>query len=806
MSTGPSPHYRRRRAGLGQPRPASRLGGGDANGNGGARLRRRRASLYRRGRGGARGPRLLRVTMIVAAVLLSLVAGTVGVAFAGYNIYRSQLPDAATIAADEPAQDSYVYDAKGELIYVFHDPDFRHTHVALADISRWARLAIVDVEDRHFFSEGSWDLPRLFAAGVNDITHSKGTQGASTITEQLAKISFFGSSTPRSLDYKIKEIVLGNEIASNFTKDQILEMYMNRVFFGNYSLGIETAARLYFWTDAARLDLAQSAMLAGLPQSPSYFNPLIHDKNVLVNPIAKFRQHIVLAAMETNGDITAQQARAAYAEKLTFHSWTESNPVFAPDFLGYVQSWLKDHYGSQYLKPGGWRIYTTLDPDKQALAESVVQKEIQKDGNAFNMHGAALVSLDPKTGELIDMVGSGDPASQHFGNTNLATADFTPGSTIKLFTYTAAIASGKFTMTTPILDAPYAFPIPNGPAYKPFDYDRNWHGVCELKACLGNSFNMPAVKTEVATGIPYIDSLELDAGITAFEGSCRNSQGREVSNMPTAYQYAATLGGLACGIPLDQLADGAAMIADMGLQHNVIPVVKIVDGTTDRTIFKYNPVAAEKRVVPDNVAYIMNEITSNDANRVREFGAHGLLTIPGRRVSAKTGTGEYFQDNLTVGWTPEFLTAVWVGNPYPFCSAAPAGASCGFLSGVRSGITGAAPIWHNFMVQALAGMPVDWYTRPADVVATGPTDNADFFLPGTENAYTGGCYYWGPAPDPENPCLYTGLEPPPWYVPPAPTPTPEPSPGVTPPPDCKHHRKTCPSPSPLPIPPGPTPG
>ncbi|MBV9524988.1 MAG: transglycosylase domain-containing protein, partial [Candidatus Dormibacteraeota bacterium] len=574
MSSGPDPFSRRRRAGLTVkrprqgadrpsngattpatngtrgttgtmlgPRPGSNGGGNghrpglpprNGRGPGGIPPRRRRAGLYRHGRRLPRHPRVLRGVIIAAVVFVALCATGAGIVFAGYNIYKAQLPDAATIAADEPALDSYVFDNTGRFIYVFHDSGIRHDHVALANVSRWVKLATIDVEDRHFYSEGSWDLPRLASVAINDFTHHA-QQGASTITEQLAKISFLGASAPRSLDYKIKEIVLGNEIGSTFSKDQVLEMYLNRIFYGNHAEGIGTAAELFFHTDASKLDLAQSSMLAGLPQSPTQYNPLDHDASTTVNPAAKDRQHDVLRAMVANGDITDAQARAAFAEPLTFHTWQEAEPTVAPDFLAYLQDWLSSHFGDAYIKPGGWRIYTTLDPVKQTLAEQTVQHEIDTNGDRFNMYGAALVSIDPRTGEVLDMVGSGDPANHHFGDTNLATSLVSPGSTIKLFTYTAAIASGKFTMTTPILDAPTKFKQPNGVIYAPNDYDRRWHGTCALKACLGNSFNVPAVKVEVATGIPYITNLEIAAGLHSLENP---------DNRPDASQYAATLGGL----------------------------------------------------------------------------------------------------------------------------------------------------------------------------------------------------------------------------------------------------------------------
>ncbi|MBJ7594954.1 MAG: transglycosylase domain-containing protein [Candidatus Dormibacteraeota bacterium] len=765
--------------------------------------RRRRANLHR-----SRPRRRLRVLLVVLAVLASVAGATVAAVFVAYASYRSQLPDAATVAAMEPPLDSHVYDAQHNLIAVFNDNDVRHVHVALDNTSIYMRQATIDVEDRHFYSEGSWDLPRLIKAAWDNVRHTN-TSGASTITEQLAKISFF-NSPERSIDYKIKEIVLGNELDSNFTKNQILEMYLNRVPYGNHAIGIETAAELYFFKPAKQLDLAESAMLAGLPQSPTTLNPVLDNG---ANPEAKARQSVVLGAMVSNGDITQAQADLALAEKLTFHDWSESNPNSYPSVKDYVINWLNDHYGGNYINPGGWDIFTTIDKAKQEAAQTELHDGIAKIRTGHNAKDGAIVNLDPKTGRVLALVGTWDYTDPTIGQTNMATTPRSPGSTIKLFTYTAAIASHLYTMTTPILDAPvHLSPGPGQPTYSPLNYDRRWHGTCVVKTCLGNSLNVPAVKVEAAVGIPYITNLEIAAGLTSLN---------DPSNRPGPKFYAATLGSLPYGITPLELADGAATIADLGVHHDPSPVDHIVDRSSGKAIFTLNPDATARRVVPENVAFILNEITSNDANRVMDFGAHGDLTLPDRRVSAKTGTAEFFLDNWTVGWTPELVSTVWVGNPYNSClrgqdratmanairrgnvvyngqgvddpfspqdlahyGMKPLNNACGHLDN-SSGITGAAPIWHKDMVKALAGVKADWYTMPKDIVAVGSGDNADFFLPGSQSGGGvpgGGCYYWGPAGSPVPPglpadCPYAGTSPPapgdaiPTPVPPADAPT-----------------------------------
>jgi membrane peptidoglycan carboxypeptidase len=482
-----------------------------------------------------------------------------------------------------------------------------------------------------------------------------------------------------------------------YTKSQILEMYLNTIFYGSQTYGIEAAARSYFQTNAHDLNLAQASLLAGLPQAPTQYNPLI---NLIA---AKKRQHDVLVAMVDNHFITQKEADAAYAAKLDIHP--PINHFEAPYFVDYVLKTLRQQYK---ILPGdrrGYRVYTSLDLNLQHLAEQVVREQIAQKGNYYNFHDAALVSMDPKTGEILAMVG-GDDYNRPGGWINMADTPRQPGSTFKIYTYTAAIESRRFNMITPILDAPLVFPTWGGASgfepYIPLNYDLRYHGVLPLKMAMGNSLNIPAVKTELRVGLQNVLSAARRMGVTHLTQPDEN------------YSLSLTLGGYEV-TPID-MATGVSTLATLGVRHMPAPVISIKDAT-GRDVFTYDPSKNAYQAISSEVAFIIASIMSDDRNRCMSFGCHGDLTLPGRHVAAKTGTTQAFRDNWTVGFTPTLATAVWIGNP----DNTP-------LSHNSTGIVGAAPIWHKFMQQALATTPDQWYAKPDGVHQIG--DN--YFLPGTE--------------------------------------------------------------------------
>ncbi|MGA8207725.1 MAG: transglycosylase domain-containing protein [Candidatus Dormiibacterota bacterium] len=651
----------------------------------------------------------------------SATAGLVGVLVAAAGVgagmivlaaFQVGLPSVAALPNLGPPNDSQMLASDGSLLAILHEPGVHHISTPFSQVSPLLIKATVAVEDRHFYQDtASADLPRIVESGLNDLLHHSNLQGASTITEQLAKISFL---TPqKTLTRKVRELLLGYEISKVFKPNEILQMYVNRINYGNQAIGIEAAANLYFHIPAKQLDLAEASMLAGIPDAPTAYNPLLYQGVVGSANLAKDRQEVVLRAMVRNGYITEAQSRAAFKEPLTLYPWEESEVDTQPDFVQFAVSQLQAQFGDAYLNPGGWTIWTSLNPADQAAGIADLQNPskdayLQRD---FNIGDADLESVDPRTGEILAMVGTTNPAGQ-WGQINMVTTPRRTGSSFKMFTYTAALASGKFTMTTPILNEPIDID-----GYSPLNYSRTFTGICILKICLGNSINVPAVKVEDITGLQTVANTAIRMGVTGL------------LNPQNTYGLALTLGGTAFGITMLNMSTGASVLASGGVLHQPTTITAIYQNS--KLTYSYNVADNSQQVVPADVAYIMNMILQSNQNRQPEFGIDNGLTIPNRIVAVKTGTSDVayangeidktgIGDNWVFGWTPTFLTATWVGNP----DYVP-------LNDVSSGITGAAPLWQTYMEEVLPSQPNIWYTKPADVVEVGSGLNANFYLPNT---------------------------------------------------------------------------
>jgi membrane peptidoglycan carboxypeptidase len=653
----------------------------------------RRLRLLRESQRRTRGRRaFLLIGLIVFALPLlaipAVAAETVG-----------NLPAVDGLSSSALHQDMLIFDRHGTLIDDIGDHGDHRIVVPLNSITPYLKQATIAIEDKSFYDNNGIDIAGIARAALADYQHHHIAQGGSTISQQLVKQVFIGPNPPPTIQRKLREAVLAVDLNGRYTKDQILDLYLNTIYYGAQSYGAEAAARGFFHTTSHNLTLGQAAMLAGLPQAPT-------DNSPLINPTrAKLRQAEVLDAMVTQKMITEAQAIAAKQEKLAY--FYPTNQLQAPHFVDYVLQVLAKQFHIRPSDRKGYRVYTTLDLNLQHLAEGIVANQINTKGGYYDFHDGALVAMDPKNGEVLAMVGGAD-YYRHGGQINMATTTTRqPGSSFKMLTYTAAIESGRLNMMSPILDQPMVFPLGGGSdglkPYAPLNYDKRFHGTLPLKMAMGNSLNIPAIKTELTIGIPAVLDTARRMGITSLNKEDNH------------YGISLTLGGYEVS-PLD-MATAASTLANLGVRHRPAPVTLIQDGL-GRTQFKYDPAKNEFRAVSQPVAFIVNSIMSDDRNRCMSFGCGGDLTLPGRHVGAKTGTTQDFRDNWTVGFTPSLATAVWVGNPdnHP-------------LANNSTGIVGAAPIWHQFMTQALAQKPDEWYGVPSGVDQVGQ----NYFLPGTQS-------------------------------------------------------------------------
>ena len=624
---------------------------------------------------------------IFLAVLLVVLPGMLYV-WAG-------LPSTSNLSTARLPLSTRIYDRTGTILLAeIHQGSERRHIVPLSQVAPSMREATIAVEDRTFYQHGGLNLLRTGQAGLDDLIHLRLNQGGSTITQQLVKNIYL--SGDRSVLRKLDEAILAVEIEHQYSKSQILEAYLNRIYYGNQSYGVEAAAQTYFGKTAHQLSLSEAALLAGLPQAPTALDPFSNLNG------AKARQRVVLDAMVKAGEITTAQAQSAFAQPLTLQKPTSADDVKAPGFVHWVAAQVEKTYGEELLKNGGLTVITSLDWNLQSIAEQQVREKVAALQQQHVTDGA-LVAVDPKSGAVLAMVGSAGPDVPG-GQYNMAIIPRQPGSAFKMFTYTAAIESGKFTMGSWIDDSPVQIRLADGSTYTPRNYDGSFHGWQPIPFALGNSLNVPAVKVEMGTGVDRVVDVARRMGVETL------------TQPASAYQPSLTLGGYE--VPLIDMAAGASTLAAQGTYRHPQAILKIMahDGTT---LYRYAEGKGKAALTPQ-VSFIMADMLSNDRNRSLEFGRNSDLVIPGHHVAAKTGTTNDFRDNLTVGFTPNLAVAVWVGN-----------ADHTPMRNV-SGIVGAAPIFHGFMTQVLNGQPDSWYAVPDGLHAVGMNGYTAYLLPGTE--------------------------------------------------------------------------
>ena len=670
---------------------------------------RRRASAARvLNKGAVKRPAgwMLRLFVLMLVAVPSLI-----VTSPGYVAFAERLPDPAQVSAAQP-EDTMIYAADGTtLLADLHPPGYQHYYEPLSEVGTILPGAVLSIEDRNFYQEPGVDPQGIVRATLTDWRAQSSVEGASTVTQQLVKLRLVGNKP--TLDRKIREALLAFEIERRYTKPQILEMYLNSVFFGDTAWGTKAAAQVYFHKQTKDLDLAQAAMLAGIIRGPTLYSPLLNWTS------AKNRQRDVLQAMLRDGKITPQGAANAFAEDISppSHMFMPINRIVAADFVRYVTGLLVNQFGSDVTYGAGLNVVTTLNIKLQTLAQDVVSGNIARLAYR-NVSQGALVAIDPTSGAIVSMVGSANP-NANGGQYNLAVwPPRNPGSSMKIFTYTAAIASGKYSMTTPIADSAFSYREPGWTeVYTPQNYDGKFHGTCQLQVCMGNSLNIPAVKVELGVGVSNVVGMARLMGAPPYQlhYDANGNPAYTTDDPLNTYGPSLTLGGYG-ETPL-QMATGASVLAAQGVLRQPYAIAKVThDGST-----VYAHLADPgKQVLDPRVAFIMETIMSNDNNRAMIFGRNSLLTLPGRRVGVKTGTSESFADAWTVGYTPHLVTAVWGGNP-DWRQKMTKNSDSYYI---------AAPMWHQFMQSALdaLGMPNEWYAEPPGLVHKG----GNYYLPGTQ--------------------------------------------------------------------------
>ena len=627
------------------------------------------------------GPHWLRrILLLTTAGLLTIVVGTGTLLYT----YAGELPSLDHLSARNLPQTTRIY-ARDGVTLLEERYQQRRTVVPLTEMSWDLRHATISIEDKDFYNHGAVNPVRMLAAGVYDLLHQRAAQGGSTITQQLVK-NYLLDSSSRSLDRKARELVLSIQLERQYTKDQILEMYLNTIFYGNQSFGVEAAAQTYFGTSARRLDLAQSAFIAGLPQRPSYLNPFLTEGY----GHARDRQHDVLSAMVRDGYITAAAADKAYAEDLepklaaAHQAAIGQRASLAPHFVDYVWSELERRYDPSYLLRSGLKIVTTLDPKTQALAQQAVHDGIARYASSYRVNNGAMLVMNPHTGEVLAMVGSADYSNADIGGqVNYTVAPRQPGSSFKPYTYITALMNG-WTPASPLDDSNGAKAFPGYPVH---DWDGRELGTITLRESLQKSRNISSVHLFKDVGIQKVFATVRSLGIdTPLDPSLPTTLGASELRM------------------VDHLS-AYSTFANGG--HRVRPLAVLEVRDASGALLESNPPQpdAGERVLPASATYLLTDILKG--------AVHPSMGFP---VAAKSGTTTDFKDAWYIGYTSDLAVASWMGRtvsrPTPHNESMFTKAYGGLW-----GEIGPASSWKQF-VKAYYGSkkPADW-ARPTEVAS-----------------------------------------------------------------------------------------
>ena len=627
----------------------------------------------------AAGQRLGPLAGGISAFFLAMLAmGGVAVA-AVFGYFAADLPAAHDLATIPIPLTTKIYDRSGEhLLYTLEDE--RRELVTLDAVPQKMQEATIAIEDKSFWTNPGVDIGGIVRAMNANAASGTISQGGSTITQQLIKTRLLGDEP--TFTRKIKEAILALEATRTFSKKQILEMYLNQIYYGNQAYGIEAAAKTYFdQPDLMRLTLGQMAMLAGLAQRPSDYDPV-------QNPdAAKARRAQVLDAMVDSGYIGISEADAAKAEPIVVKA--ASTSLYAAHFTFRVREQLIRELGEKAAYRGGYTVFTTLDWNMQQLAEKEVRDHVDA-LKGFNVNNAALITMDPTTGEILAYVGSYD----YYGNTPKMQGDYDhagiayrqPGSTFKLFTYLTGMLKAGMTASTRLYDIQWSMPDGSGHAYSPKDATKEQHGPVTMRQALRESLNLPALQVTRTVGVDAIIDTMHQLGIE-----------RDFDRSQLGLSF-----GIGAGeMRLIDMASAYQVIANLGVRVEPTMIYKVLD-PNGKVVRDYSKPEG-KQVIDPRQAWILDDILKDNTNPQGSF-VFGPWTNIGRTAALKTGTTDNLQDVLAIGWVPQRLTAIWMGN-----------SDNSEMHGISSAL-GPGILWRDYMKTVVGGLPATWYDKPAGIV------------------------------------------------------------------------------------------
>jgi len=621
------------------------------------------------------------------------------------------LPDPARLTEQNIAQSTRIYDRTGTVVLYDVHGDEKRSVVPFAKLPAVLKNATVTVEDAEFYSHRGIDARGIMRALYVDLTSRGIRQGGSTITQQLITNSLLsrGTSVREKILRKIREIALAVIIETKFSKDEILSLYLNQIPYGSQAYGAEAAAETFFGKSVDQIDLAEAAFLASLPRAPSYYSPYGPHRDELMG-----RKDFILDRMAKLGYISADDATKAKKENLNIRKQRQN--ILAPHFIFYVRDYLTQTYGESLVEQGGLKVITSLDWDLQQKAEKIVREGAERNSQLIKAKNAALVAANPKTGEVLAMVGSRDyfadpePKNckpgvncQFDPQVNVALRARQPGSAFKPFVYATAFAKG-YTPDTVLFDVPTEFnpscnsngtaPAGTDPAscYSPSNYDDAFRGPVTIRQALAQSLNVPSVELLYLAGV--MDSIETAKrlGITTVEPD------------PSRYGLALVLGG--AEVRLLDMVYAYGAFANDGTQSELTNILRVEDAAGDvLEEHKPNP----RQTLDPELARQINDVLSDNDARQPIFSPRSSLYFDNRQVAAKTGTTQDYRDAWTIGYTPSLVAGVWVGNNDNTS-----------IQQKGSGVLAAAPIWHNFMEVAMGGVPPERFIKPVPIEVEKP--------------------------------------------------------------------------------------